>query len=51
MDKKEHDTLQEAFRKFTKKLLLSKQESIEFLIRAGILDSKGNLSKAYTSAK
>lgn len=51
MDKKEHEAYQEAFRKFTEKLLLSKQETKDFLIRAGILDSEGNLSKAYTAPK
>ncbi len=51
MNNKEHKELLEAFKKYTNKLLSSKKESEDFLIRSGIYSQKGKLSKNYIPAK
>jgi hypothetical protein len=49
MDCKEHKKYQKALKKYSAKILSSKKEAQEFLIRAGIHDKNGNLNKHYTS--
>ena len=50
MSSKEHKELLEAFKKYTKKMISSKQESQDFLLRSGIHNKKGKLSKNYISS-
>ncbi|MEA3443897.1 MAG: hypothetical protein U9R19_04140 [Bacteroidota bacterium] len=51
MNNKEHKELLEAFKKYTKKLISSKKESRDFLVRSGIHNKKGELNQDYISAK
>jgi len=51
MNNQEHEELLEAFKKYTKKLLSSKKESKDFLVRSGIYNQKGELSQNYIPAK
>lgn len=47
MDNKEHKEYQIAFDRFAKKITASKEEAENFLIRSGIHDKQGKLSKVY----
>ena len=49
MNNKEHKQYLEAFLRYAKKITASKEEGAKFLIRAGIHDKKGKLSKAYSA--
>lgn len=49
MNNKEHKEYLEAFKRYSKKIASTKKEAGEFLVRAGIYNKKGKLSKAYTS--
>lgn len=49
MSSKEHKELLEAFKKHTKKMISSEKESQNFLVRSGIHNKKGKLSKNYIS--
>lgn len=51
MNSKEHKELLEAFKKYTKKLISSKKESQDFLVRSGIHNKNGELSQNYIPAK
>ncbi len=51
MNSKEHKVLLDEFKKHTKKLLSSKKESKDFLVRSGIYNNKGELSKNYIPTK
>lgn len=51
MNDKEHKELLETVKVYTKKLLLSKKECEAFLIRSGIYDNNGKISKNYLSLK
>lgn len=49
MNNKEHKEYQKAFDKFAKKIIASKEEAAKFLIRSGIHNKNGKLSKAYAT--
>lgn len=49
MNQKEHQNYQKAFDQFAKKVTSSKEEGAKFLIRSGIHNAKGKLSKVYAS--
>ncbi|HXK50559.1 MAG TPA: hypothetical protein PKW56_08830 [Clostridiales bacterium] len=49
MNKKEHEEYRKALEKASKKILSSKEKALDFLIKAGIYDKDGKLSKHYRS--
>lgn len=49
MNSKEHKEYQRAFEKFAKKVTSSKEEGAKFLVRSGIHDKNGKLSKVYAT--
>lgn len=49
MNQKEHKEYQKAFDRFAKKVTSSKEEGAKFLVRSGIHNKNGRLSKAYTT--
>tara|TARA_B100002049_G_C15733848_1_gene231591 strand:+ start:112 stop:261 length:150 start_codon:yes stop_codon:yes gene_type:complete len=49
MNKEEQKELLEAFKKYAKKITSSKKDSEEFLIRTGIHNQNGKLTKQYAS--
>jgi hypothetical protein len=49
MNQKEHKEYQKAFDRFAKKITSSKEEGAKFLVRSGIHNKNGKLSKAYTT--
>jgi len=49
MNQKEHKEYQKAFDRFAKKITSSKEEGAKFLVRSGIHNKNGRLSKAYTT--
>lgn len=51
MNKREHKEYLEAFKKYSKKISSSKKQAEEFLIRSGIHNRNGELSKAYITTK
>lgn len=49
MNNKEHKEYLEAFKRYAKKITASKKGAGDFLVRTGIHNKNGKLSKAYTS--
>lgn len=49
MTPKEHKEYQKAFDRFAKKITSSKENGAKFLVRSGIHNKNGRLSKAYTT--
>ena len=49
MNNKEHKEYQKAFDRFAKKVTSSKEEGAKFLVRSGIHNKNGKLSKAYST--
>ncbi len=49
MNSKEQKEYQKAFERFAKKITSSKEEAAKFLVRSGIHNKDGKLSKAFSS--
>lgn len=48
---KEHKKQLNDFKKFTKKLLKSREDTLDFLVKVGINTKTGDLSEQYSSEK
>ncbi len=51
MNSKEHKEYLIAFKEYAQKITSSKKEAKDFLVRSGIHDRRGKLSKEYATTK